>query len=158
MALIVSANAISVSGLAAGTYGPLTVTGTLPVLHTLTAVGGSAGTAQIVTSPGGAAVAMVNSPGSLTLSLLPGKYSLVLGGTPPTNAALFRAGTGNHMEFPTQAAANAHVTELNAALQAGDNDPHVVVKAGGDLWLVNRASKLTGVNAFAPVSRRTLQE
>jgi hypothetical protein len=161
MALIVSANAISVSGLGAGSYGPLTITGTLPTLHTLTAVGGSAGTAQIVSFPSGAAVATVNSPGTVTLSLLPGKYKLVLGGTTaPTNVALFRDGTGGHMEHATQAAAQAQATELNSALQAGDTDQHIAVRGSvsGDLWLVNRSSKLSLVNPFAPVSRRTLQE
>jgi hypothetical protein len=159
MAKIVSAEAMTLSGLAAGTYGTFQVSGTNAGQFTLTAVGGVSGTAQLVTQPGGTVITTLNSPGTVSLGLLPGKYNIVLGGgTVPTNVALFRDGTGGHLEYPTQTAANAQVTELNNALQAGDTDVHIAVKAGPDLWFVNRTSKLKGVNPFAPVSKKTLQE
>jgi hypothetical protein len=161
MTTVIGNNAISVSGLGAGTYGPLVLGGTNPVQFTLTAIGGSSGTVTLKQSPSGTVVATLNSPGTVNLNLLPGRYTLTLGGaTVPTNAALFQSDHGGHLEYPTQAAANAHASELNSALQAGDTDTHIVVKASlaGDLWLVNRKSKLTQVNPFLPVSTRTLQE
>jgi hypothetical protein len=161
MALIIANNAISVSGLGAGTYGPIVIGGSNLQGFTLTAIGGASGTVQLKTSPGGAVLATLNSPGTVNLGLLPGRYTLTLGGaTVPTNVALFQSDHGAHLEYPSQAAANAHASELNAALQAGDVDSHIVVKGsvGGNLWLVNRGSKLTRVNPFAPVSARTLQE
>jgi hypothetical protein len=161
MALIIANNAISVSGLGAGTYGPIVIGGSNLQQWTLTAIGGSSGTVQLKTAPGGAVLATLNSPGTMSVFLQPGRYNLVLGGsTVPTNVALFQSDHGAHLEYPNQGAATAHAAELNNALQAGDTDPHIVVKGSvaGDLWLVNRGSKLTRVNPFAPVSARTLQE
>ena len=163
MPVIVAAQAFSVSGQAAGTYGPFTVGGTLPATFTLTAIGGTASVVQIVRFPGGQPVlsAPLNSPGTTQVQLLPGKYSMTLSGTAvPTNVALFLDGHGGALEYPSQSAAQAHAAELNAALQAGDTDQHIVKQGSisGDLWLVNRASKLLRVNPFLPVSTRTCQE
>jgi hypothetical protein len=161
MGLIIGNNAITVSGVGAGVYGPVIIGGSNLQQFTLTAIGGASGTVQLKTAPGGAVLATLNSPATVNLGLLPGRYTLTLGGTTvPTNVALFQSDRGGHLEYPTQAAATAHASELNGALQAGDTDPHIVVKGsvGGDLWLVNRGSKLARVNPFAPVSARTLQE